>query len=302
LIAPGTGCTFAQATGINDSGQICGYGSNASGQTDAFLLTPNGNWLTNGSGTWSVTMNWAGGQPQGNAVFGPVLTSGTATITLDSNRSLTSLSFSTTGGASYLISASGGSALTLANTATGTATISNSGGNNAIDAPIILGSNLSVSATTGSVLTIAGGISESGGSYSVNLIGGGELILSGSNDYTGGTTVSAGTLCVTDTVALPSGTSLTVGAGGAALFEPAAAADAVTATLPLAVTTVPEPSTIAILGAGALGLLAYARRAIRIPRSVTDGGHRKSLSTGRECRGRLLPQVPEPLDRTRLRE
>ena len=40
LLAPGTTWTLEQATAINDSGQIAGYGLNPSGNTDAFLLTP----------------------------------------------------------------------------------------------------------------------------------------------------------------------------------------------------------------------------------------------------------------------
>ena len=40
LIAPDSGWTLEDATGINDSGQIVGYGINPSGQNDAFLLTP----------------------------------------------------------------------------------------------------------------------------------------------------------------------------------------------------------------------------------------------------------------------
>ena len=43
--------------------------------------------------------------------------------------------------------------------------------------------------------------------------GAGSLILSGSNSYTGGTTVDAGTLAITSDAALPAGTSLTVGGG-----------------------------------------------------------------------------------------
>ena len=70
----------------------------------------NGQWATNGSGTWSGTANWTGGNvpgaPQDTAVFGTVLTSGTATVTLDVSLSLASLGFSTTGGASYVISPS----------------------------------------------------------------------------------------------------------------------------------------------------------------------------------------------------
>ena len=61
---------------------------------------------------------------------------------------------------------------------------------------MILGSNLSVTASTGSTLTIAGGISESNRGTSLSF-GGGELIFSGTDTYTGGTVVSGGTLAVT---------------------------------------------------------------------------------------------------------
>ena len=40
LIAANSGWTLINAEGINNSGQIVGYGTNPSGQTDAFLLTP----------------------------------------------------------------------------------------------------------------------------------------------------------------------------------------------------------------------------------------------------------------------
>ena len=40
LIPANSGWTLEQATGINDSGQICGNGVNPSGQPEAFLLTP----------------------------------------------------------------------------------------------------------------------------------------------------------------------------------------------------------------------------------------------------------------------
>jgi probable HAF family extracellular repeat protein len=40
LLPPGSGITLTEATGINDSGQICAYGSNNTGEVRAFLLTP----------------------------------------------------------------------------------------------------------------------------------------------------------------------------------------------------------------------------------------------------------------------
>jgi autotransporter-associated beta strand protein len=178
----------------------------------------NGQWATNGGGAWSGTANWTGGVPgtgQDTAVFGTALTSGTAAVTLDGSRSLSSLGFGTTGGASYTISASAGAALTMANTGGLAATISNSGGNHTITAPIVLGSNLSVTATAGSALTIAQSISNSsGGSYALSVSGGGELILSGTDTYSGGTTVNGGTLAVTAASALPSSGLLTISGGG----------------------------------------------------------------------------------------
>jgi len=39
-IPSGSGWTLVDALGINDSGQIVGYGTNPLGQSDAFLLTP----------------------------------------------------------------------------------------------------------------------------------------------------------------------------------------------------------------------------------------------------------------------
>ena len=61
------------------------------------------------------------------------------------------------------------------------------------------------------------------GPGSLTQAGGGELILSGSNDYSGGTTVNAGTLIVTNANALPAGSNLTVG-GGSFVYDPSAAA------------------------------------------------------------------------------
>ena len=119
------------------------------------------------------------------------MTSGTATVTMDSDRSLSSLVFSTTGANSYVIT--GTNTLTLSN-GTGTATISNSGGNHTIAVPITLGGNLSVTATTGSTLSVSGAIGENNPGTTLSVSGGGTLILSGSNTYSGATTVNASAL------------------------------------------------------------------------------------------------------------
>jgi autotransporter-associated beta strand protein len=86
----------------------------------------------------------------------------------------------------------------------------------------------------------------------------GELILSGSNTYQGGTTIEAGMLVATSSTALPSGTSLTVDAGGTFLFDPSAGSGTpVVGTQ--AVAAVPEPGTLALLVV-ALGGAAVFRR------------------------------------------
>ena len=79
--------------------------------------------------------------------------------------------------------------------------------------PTTLSNSMSMSVTSspGFHATISGAISGSG---SLALVGGGELILSGTNNYTGGTNVVDGTLVITNANSLPSGSSLTIGAGG----------------------------------------------------------------------------------------
>ncbi len=82
---------------------------------------------------------------------------------------------------------------------------------------------LSYSNTAGITHTIGGSISLSGvlsGPGGLAKAGPGTLILSGSNHYIGGTTVNAGTLCVTSSNALADGTVLSVGAGGTFVFDP----------------------------------------------------------------------------------
>ena len=211
----------------------------AEGDTYSFITTGsaidlviagvvNGQWATNGPGTWSTAANWTGGVPGAGvdtALLGTALTSGSAAVALDSNRNLSSLAFNTTGGASYTIS--GTNTLTLANPG-GSATLSDSGGNHTIAVPLVIGSNLNVSVTAGSTLTVTGPFSEGGSGRSLTVGGGGELILSGTNvNYSGATTVSAGTLQVGDSfTGATSGLSIAAGAtfqlNSAAFWQPPA--------------------------------------------------------------------------------
>ena len=108
----------------------------------------------------------------------------------------------------------------------------------------------------GDSTTFSGEISGSG---TLIKAGDGTLVLSGSNDYLGGTIVDDGTLIATNDGALPAGMSLTVGAGGASLFASASGGPMVqnatfdgglvAAEGPVAV---PEPGTLLLLAAGVL--------------------------------------------------
>jgi autotransporter-associated beta strand protein len=197
----------------------------------------NGVWAVSGGGTfiWGTGSNWQGGVAPGaagdtddTAVLGVAVGSGTATITLGASQTLSSLTFSPAAGGSYALSGSGGNSLQLANGGS-SASISVDSGSDTINAPVILGDNVNVTAAGGASLTISGSISESGGSHGLTLSGSGSLTISGSNSYSGGTTVNGGTLIVTSAGTLPSDTSLTVGAGGTFIFDPSQSASSVLA-------------------------------------------------------------------------
>ena len=83
--------------------------------------------------------------------------------------------------------------------------------------------------------------------------GGGTLVLSGSNDYSGGTLVTDGSLIVDTATGLPDRSSLTV--GSAAAFAPVIPSPGAPGASP-----VPEPSTLGLLAAGAALMAIYRKR------------------------------------------
>jgi fibronectin-binding autotransporter adhesin len=84
---------------------------------------------------------------------------------------------------------------------------------------------------------------------------GGSLTLSGTNTYTGGTFVNSGTLIIDSPLAILAGSNLTVGAWPAGIAAAPTAEAAAGAPA-----TVPEPSMLVLLAAGAGGLAAACRR------------------------------------------
>jgi len=105
------------------------------------------------------------------------------------------------------------------------------------------------------LLVLSGNLAGDG---SLTKQGAGTVALSGSNTYTGGTVVNGGMLILDSNTAILDGTGLTVGANATLIFDRSAATAPVAAS-PV-VDAVPEPSTVVLLGIGAIGLLGYVRR------------------------------------------
>ncbi len=231
-----------------------------SGQAEWNYTT--GLWET--AAYWKDTVGGGPSKPPGlsgfvadTATFGPNAFSGIVVVALDTAAPvLTNLIFNNSN-TSYWILQTGTSGLTLTSSdGNSPAAITVLSGTHFVDASILLENNLAVSDSGN--LTVSGDLGDGGMAKSLTLDGGGELILSGNNSYTGGTVVSAGTLILDSSTAIGSGTSLIVGVNATSIFGASPAA-LLAASSP-AVSPVPEPGALVLLGVGALVLLAYAWR------------------------------------------
>ena len=155
-----------------------------------------GTWNVNANGLWSTSGNWTPGIADGSGFTANFTNDITAdrTVSLDSDRTLTSLVFG--------------------DSATGTAgswILNNNGDSN--NNLILAGTTPGITVNalgTGKTATISAIIE---GTAGLVKSGTGTLILSGPNTYTGGTTISAGTIQATNSAALSTGT-ITLNGGG----------------------------------------------------------------------------------------
>jgi autotransporter-associated beta strand protein len=271
------GSSFATATNV-PAGFMLQYTSN---QLDlvasAATFSGSATWASlapGTTGTWNNSANWLDNNHQPGvpgASLLPTRTADTATfsgsgsitqITLDTNPTLAALSFSNS---NYTLT--GGSLTFLSSASTATLTVSN--GSQQINSGVaIAGGSLAISISNSGSLGIAGIVSDDGSQRSLILggDGSGTLTLSNSlNTYMGGTYVNSGTLIATADGAIPSGTSLYVGAGASTLFASTVEPEySPVAAATHDVVAVPEPGTIVLLAMGLVVGLGVWRRRKRI--------------------------------------
>ena len=164
-----------------------------------------GQWLNAAGGSWNTAGNWSSNPsiPNGAGHVGNFTTalSGDVTVTLDGNKTIGGAAFNSASG-NYTIAQGSGGSLTIDNSGSD-AQFSNLTGNHTISAPVVLNSNLNVEPTAGSSLTISGAISGAG---AITNSQAGTLVLgNSSNTYSGGTSVTAGTVEFNGLGALGSG-------------------------------------------------------------------------------------------------
>jgi RHS repeat-associated protein len=191
----------------------------------------------------------------------------------------------------------GGNAVTLASASGPVVTLAAASGT--IQLPITLGSDATFAVTDpqGS-LTDSGDIDNGGHSLTFDTnssqssrlsgsisgvsgfikSGSGEIVLSGTNSFSGGTQVLAGSLVVAATGALPDGTSLTVGSGGTFIFDPSQSASNLSSaglTAPVSDTAAASETSTPVVAAGALanGPVSASAPANVVPFSARHANH-----------------------------
>jgi fibronectin-binding autotransporter adhesin len=205
VIESGSGTAGTDTLTVNTANSDTYGGVLQNGSTRLLALTKSGA----GTLTLSGTNTYSGGTIMSNGTLqlgisstgsvtnGPV---GTGTLTLNGG---TLSSDSTTARSISNAITLGGDVILGSSTNFGTLTLSGAG--------TLTGSR---TLTLNSDVTYSGNIGESGGSFGLTKAGGGTLILSGVNAYSGGTTVSAGLLQLNSSSALGSSSgSLTVNGG-----------------------------------------------------------------------------------------
>ena len=228
--------TDAASLIVSPSAVIVGSVSIASSANSSFsgVVSGSGSLLTF-DGAAGATLTLGGST---SSTFGGVVVQG-GTLKVATTAALGNNPLTVNGGTADLAGVAGAAVVSLAGsggvilTSSGTLAI-------VIDSP------------SGAISDYSGSIINGSGLVSLLKEGAGELILAGSDSYTGGTLVTDGTLAIASPEGLPDGGSLVIGAGGSALFGAGIQVGAVLGGAS-SISAVPEPATLAFVLAGALG-------------------------------------------------
>jgi len=227
----GSGTVTITPGGTINNATAGGTPSGTSTGTSIVVYTGQGVWNTNGGGSWGTVTaapaNWTadGGTPgldsnfktTDSASFGTITTGGTATVTLGSDSPfLNAVTFNDSAASYDIERGSGGTGVLHLDAAT-TAAITDTAGNHKIGAPMEFDSAVSTTVSVSTnTLTLGGNITESG-SRSLTVNGPGTTVLTGSNSYSGGTTVASGQLLANNASGSATGTGALIVDAGAAL-------------------------------------------------------------------------------------
>ncbi|WP_395736536.1 autotransporter-associated beta strand repeat-containing protein [Prosthecobacter sp.] len=158
-----------------------------------------GSWLPTAAGTfsWNSAGNWSGGgvpRIAGDTASFSSALAGAETVTVDGLQHVGTLTLNPSTAFSYTIATGTTGSLLYLDNGPGAAAINNLARNNVISAnATLVSANTNVNVATGTQLTLSGTLSGAGG---LTLTGPGTLLMNGVGAYTGGTTISSGTLLI----------------------------------------------------------------------------------------------------------
>jgi autotransporter-associated beta strand protein len=167
-------------------------------------------WIGPAGGLWSNAANWSGGKPTSGEPGGTIVQFGANTTSSVDIAGLTVDEIHFTGASNTI---SGSTALTISGSVLVQNVVSDAGGNTlGSTLPITITGAAVEAASSAGTLTIAGPVSGADGLVLVG--GGGDFALTGTNAYTGATTLRSGALHITTPVGVViAGSSLTIGDG-----------------------------------------------------------------------------------------
>lgn len=185
---------------------VAGYGYTFSAQSGVLRMSVAlesilSQWTPISGGSWGDAGSWSNGVPI--AGYTPLFTTNQslpATVTLDGNRTINGLVFSSTAGSGYVINAGTGGSLTLSK-ATGNVAVNINSGEHIINTAVAIAPGMSVTSAQFSGLTISGAVS--GGALTKN--GPGYLNLTGNNSFSGPVLIAGGDVRFTQSSGLGTG-------------------------------------------------------------------------------------------------